>query len=59
MGGEWFEELFGDPSSVSSERMLQTALKAVHSCLKITQDPIRNTVAIHKASFFTFNVHRM
>lgn len=30
MGGHWFEELFGDPNSVSEESLAQAALQSLH-----------------------------
>lgn len=49
-GGEWFEELFGDPSSVTHDKLLETSLRNVHKCLGIKDEPIRYDVNIHKVS---------
>lgn len=48
MGGRWFERLFGNPNSVSSEDLLQIALDAVRRHLGITADPVRSQVVINK-----------
>ena len=48
MGGEWFEELFGDPSTASKETILSTALDALREHLGITQQPSHTIVSIEK-----------
>ena len=48
MGGEWFEELFGDPSTVSEDTILSTALEALQQQLGISQQPSHTIVSIEK-----------
>ena len=48
MGGEWFEELFGDPSTASEDTILSTALETLHKHLGISQQPSHTIVSIEK-----------
>ena len=48
MGGEWFEELFGDPFTVSEDTILSTALEALQQHLGISQQPSHTIVSIEK-----------
>ena len=48
MGGEWFEELFGDPSTVSEDTILSTALEALQQHLGISQQPSHTIVSVEK-----------
>ena len=51
MGGEWFEELFGNPAKVKEETIKSTALEALKEHLGITQEPSHTIVSIHKVQF--------
>lgn len=48
MGGEWFEELFGNPNTVDTSTISTAALKALHTQLGITKDPTDCIVNVHK-----------
>lgn len=48
MGGEWFEELFGDPSAVTEETILSTALETLNEHLGISQPPSHSIVSVEK-----------
>lgn len=48
MGGEWFEELFGDPSTASEDTILSTALETLQEHLGITQQPSHAITSIEK-----------
>lgn len=48
MGGAWFQETFGDPDSVSEQRLLERASQAVTSHLGVTAAPIWSCVALLK-----------
>lgn len=39
LGGEWFQELFGDPSTCQKDTLSQTALEELHKHLGITAQP--------------------
>ena len=48
LGGEWFEELFGSPSTAKEDTIEEAALKTLHEHLGISQEPTRAIVNIHK-----------
>lgn len=48
MGGSWFKESFGDPSSVSEQTLLERATQAVSSHLGVTASPVWSLVALQK-----------
>ena len=48
MGGEWFNELFGDPSTASEDTILATALETLQEHLGISQEPSHTIVSIEK-----------
>ena len=39
LGGQWFEQLFGDPYTVTDDVITQAALEDLESHLGITQQP--------------------
>lgn len=48
LGGEWFEQLFGDPDTVSDDVITQAALEDLEEHLGITQLPFHAITRIHK-----------
>ncbi|XP_060936611.1 protoporphyrinogen oxidase [Limanda limanda] len=48
MGGAWFQEEFGDPETVSEERLLARATEAVHCHLGVTAAPRWSWVALQR-----------
>ncbi|XP_071841904.1 protoporphyrinogen oxidase-like [Apostichopus japonicus] len=48
MGGEWFEELFGDPEVVCKDKLLLTALESIKAHLNIHEKPIYSNVSVHR-----------
>jgi oxygen-dependent protoporphyrinogen oxidase len=48
MGGYRFDSLFGNPSTVSKDRLLQVATEAVKKHLGITFDPVDSLVSVHQ-----------
>ncbi len=52
LGGEWFEELFGDPDNVNGESLVETALQSVcdQTGMSSTIDPNHCYVNILKVS---------
>lgn len=47
LGGEWFEELFGDPQKVTNESMIGVAQDELRLHLGITCDPANAVGRIH------------
>ena len=50
MGGEWFEDLFGNPDEVSEKTMVQIALEELETQLGITNDPATVLCRVHRVS---------
>lgn len=50
MGGHWFEELFGDPNTVSEDRLVEAALESLHIQLGINASPDQCMVSVLKVS---------
>jgi oxygen-dependent protoporphyrinogen oxidase len=48
MGGYRFDSLFGNPSTVSKDRLLKVATEAVKKHLGITFDPLDSLVNVHQ-----------
>lgn len=48
LGGEWFEDLFGDPHIVNTGTIVQAALDALRDHLEITEEPTRVIAQVHK-----------
>jgi len=48
MGGAWFEETFGSPDSVTEQKLLDRATRAVTSHLGVTSQPVWSLVALLK-----------
>uniref|UniRef100_A0A8C7ZGZ6 Protoporphyrinogen oxidase n=1 Tax=Oryzias sinensis TaxID=183150 RepID=A0A8C7ZGZ6_9TELE len=48
MGGAWFQEVFGDPESVTSERLLKQACEAVCRQLGVKAAPIWSHVSLQR-----------
>ena len=48
LGGEWFEELFGSPSTAKEDTIEEAALKTLHEHLGISHEPTHAIVNIHK-----------
>lgn len=47
LGGEWFEDLFGDPGAVTNESIIGVAMEELRRHLRITSDPINAMGRIH------------
>ena len=50
MGGEWFEELFGDPNTVNDDTLVNTALQSLYTQLEISQEPSDCHVTVQKVN---------
>ena len=48
LGGEWFEDLFGNPEKVNEESIKRIALVELKNQLGITKSPTRAISKIHK-----------
>lgn len=48
MGGEWFQEFFGDPETIRSSTLSDIALKSLHTQLGISSDPLDCIATIQK-----------
>ncbi len=48
MGGAWFHELFGDPSSCSLDVLGEAAVQAARQQLQLTEEPQEVLVNLHK-----------
>ncbi|KAG7234467.1 hypothetical protein INR49_004765 [Caranx melampygus] len=48
MGGAWFQEEFGDPESVTEQRLLDRATEAVQRHLGVTSAPSWSRVVLHR-----------
>ena len=53
LGGQWFEQLFGDPDTVSDDVITRAALEDLEEHLGITQQPSNAITRIHKV-WWTF-----
>lgn len=52
MGGEWFEELFGDPNTVKDDTLVNIALQSLHTQLEISQEPSDCHVTVQKVNSY-------
>ena len=50
MGGAWFTELFGEPGQCDVSVFEEAAIKAVAEQLKVTSQPSKALVKVHKVS---------
>lgn len=50
MGGQWFEELFGDPNTVNDDTLVNTALESLYTQLEISQEPSDCHVTVQKVN---------
>ena len=55
MGGQWFEELFGDPNTVKDDTLVNTALQSLHTQLEISQEPSDCYVTVQKVNSYDKN----
>ena len=55
LGGEWFEEQFGNPADVSEDTMAQVAKEELQHHLGIEKQPITVISRIHKVSISSWN----
>ncbi|XP_011405872.1 PREDICTED: protoporphyrinogen oxidase-like [Amphimedon queenslandica] len=56
MGGEWFQELFGDPETIRSSTLSDIALKSLHTQLGISSDPLDCIATIQKSCIPQYTV---
>lgn len=54
LGGYRFIELFGEPCSVDSEKLLQISKNALKMYLNIDTQPVNYHVAVHKVNCSNF-----
>lgn len=57
MGGAWFEETLGRPGEVEDQVLLDRAVQAVRSHLKITSSPVWSKSAVLKVSMSVTHIH--
>lgn len=50
LGGEWFEDLFGNPDEVSNQSIIKVAREELRLHLGITADPTNVLGKINKVS---------
>ena len=48
MGGEWFTDLFGDPSNVKHSYLQERAQSDLEKHLQITADPVLAHTDVHQ-----------
>lgn len=58
LGGHRFVDLFGQPNSVNSEKLLQVAMGALRTYLRIKDEPSIHLVSIHEVCTFDCTLGR-
>ena len=59
LGGQWFEELFGEPAHADESAITSAALEDLHHHLGISQPPSHIITRIHRVRAPSFEYFRV